>query len=55
MTQILYGFMYDRHKEYLEIMASTPELWAGPEFYELSRGEAFERSMKMINKVITTP
>lgn len=47
--------MYERHVEFKDMVAKHPIFHAGMEFYEMTRSEQMERSMKILNYVVKNP
>jgi Acyl-coenzyme A oxidase N-terminal len=51
----LFGQDYEYHEIFKSIMSKHPELQATSEFYEMTREELMERSMKAVNKIVNDP
>jgi hypothetical protein len=47
--------MYERHVEFKDMVEKHPIMHAGMEFYEMTREEQMERSMKILNYVLKNP
>ena len=55
LTHLIYGGMYERHVEFKDMVANHPIMQAGIEFYEMTREEQMERSMKILNYIVKNP
>jgi hypothetical protein len=52
---MIYGAQYEKHVELKDLLQKTPELQPGLQYYDMTREEQIERSMKVIKKIITDP
>lgn len=55
LTQLIYGAMYERHREYADLVARDKNLQSNLEFYDMSREELLERSMRVVNYIAKSP
>ena len=55
LTRLIYGGMYERHVEFKDMVEKHPIMKAGMEFYEMTREEQMERSMKVLNYIVKNP
>jgi len=55
LTKLFYGDSYEIHRDFLDVVTTDKEMQSNLEFYEMTREEMLERSMKLVNHVVQVP